>query len=396
MIIFDPLERAIWIVAIIMMIFCSYTFLTRARKSVISEEKRIMFGFTLFVLLFSISRLIFFISEYFIIGTYSGHTYLGDYTNAPPIFNYLNLIGHIVWMIGMIIFFFSFEKTVDFTRYMFTIIGILITALVTFQIELRYFAIIYFIIVLCFVLIYLSVKSSRELKGVSAFMFTGILFISVGAFLTTWTIKEVINPIFPGIPPLLYIIGAIIVISPNYLSQKFITRALPIWILLAISLIGFMLFTPILINIGNFPIIVVILIISLNFPALIILLYSMYRIIKVFKGKDTFYDASKEDQQKKGFLGIFTKPKQLTEEEISISKEKKICLVCKNEISRENYICPECKAFYCLKCSHALTNLENACWVCFTPFDESKPFKVPKKKTVDDSIIYGMEHKANQ
>ena len=122
----------------------------------------------------------------------------------------------------------------------------------------------------------------------------------------------------------------------------------------------------------------------------------MYRIFKIFKGKEKFYDVSKEDPQKKGFLGMFTKPKQLTEEEISISKEKKICLVCKNEISRENYICPECKAFYCLKCSHALTNLENACWVCFTPFDESKPFKVPEKKEVDDSIIYGMEHKANQ
>ena len=72
----------------------------------------------------------------------------------------------------------------------------------------------------------------------------------------------------------------------------------------------------------------------------------------------------------------------ITEEEISISKEKQICLVCKNEISRESYLCPECKAFYCIKCSKALTNLENACWVCGTPIDETKPVKPFKKEGV--------------
>ncbi|TFG14900.1 MAG: hypothetical protein EU535_02670 [Promethearchaeota archaeon] len=394
MIIFDPIERALWIIAIILMIFCSYTFLNRARKSDISEEKHIMYGFTLFVLFFSISRLIFFIADYFIIGNYSGHSYIGDISDTNPTFDYLNIIGHVVWMIGMIIFFYSFETTVSFTKYIFTIIGVLITGIVSFQINLRYFAIIYFIIVLSFILIYLSVKSSRELKGVSAFMFTGILFAAVGAFLTTWTIKEIIASIFPGIPPLLYIIGALIIISPNYLSQKYLTRALPIWILLAIFLIGFMLFTPILINIGNFPIIVVILIISLNFPALIILIYTIYRIIKIFQYKENYYDITKDDTQQKDFLKLFTKPSKLTEEEISISKEKKICLVCKNEISRENYICPKCKAFYCLKCSRTLTTMENACWVCYTPFDESKPVIMPEKKKKEDIIIDKVDHKS--
>ena len=79
-------------------------------------------------------------------------------------------------------------------------------------------------------------------------------------------------------------------------------------------------------------------------------------------------------------LKIFTKPQKLTEEEVSISKEKKICLVCKGKISRLNYICPDCNTFYCVKCSKALGNTENACWVCETPFDESKSVKLPEKK----------------
>jgi len=37
-----------------------------------------------------------------------------------------------------------------------------------------------------------------------------------------------------------------------------------------------------------------------------------------------------------------------------------------------SYICPGCDALYCVKCSNALSDLENVCWVCETPFDEEK------------------------
>jgi len=81
------------------------------------------------------------------------------------------------------------------------------------------------------------------------------------------------------------------------------------------------------------------------------------------------------------------KKEDLTEEEVSISKEKKICLVCKGKLSRHNiYICPGCDTFYCQKCAYALENLENACWVCETPFDESKPVKPFKKEEEMEEI----------
>jgi len=50
-------------------------------------------------------------------------------------------------------------------------------------------------------------------------------------------------------------------------------------------------------------------------------------------------------------------------------------LVCKGKTLRTIYLCPECDALYCNKCSTALSNLENACWACNTPFDPSKPVK---------------------
>ena len=83
---------------------------------------------------------------------------------------------------------------------------------------------------------------------------------------------------------------------------------------------------------------------------------------------------------------ISKRPDQITEEEISISKEKKICLVCKGNISGINYICTECGAFYCMKCSQAISNLENECWACNSPIDKSKPSKPFKKEEVDIEI----------
>ena len=38
-----------------------------------------------------------------------------------------------------------------------------------------------------------------------------------------------------------------------------------------------------------------------------------------------------------------------------------------------SYICPECGAYYCVKCYNALKEAENECWSCNTPLDESRP-----------------------
>ncbi|MFX1393831.1 MAG: hypothetical protein ACFFAH_09680 [Promethearchaeota archaeon] len=88
---------------------------------------------------------------------------------------------------------------------------------------------------------------------------------------------------------------------------------------------------------------------------------------------------------------ILTKrPDHLTEEEIFVAIEKRICLVCKGKLERKMYICPDCGTFYCNKCSDTLSNLENMCWVCETPFDESKPVRLTEKKE-EEKFIEGKE-----
>jgi tetratricopeptide (TPR) repeat protein len=69
----------------------------------------------------------------------------------------------------------------------------------------------------------------------------------------------------------------------------------------------------------------------------------------------------------------------LTEEKVTISKETKICLVCRGEVLRFSYIC-ECGANYCGNCAQALTNMENVCWACEIPIDYLKPVKSYKNE----------------
>ncbi len=90
-----------------------------------------------------------------------------------------------------------------------------------------------------------------------------------------------------------------------------------------------------------------------------------------------------------GLFRLSKRPDNITEEEVTFHREKKICLVCKGRVQKFNYICPMCDALYCMKCAQALTNLENVCWVCDSPIDDSKPVQVSSKSEdiIDEKII---------
>ncbi|MFX1337271.1 MAG: hypothetical protein ACFFDK_01535 [Promethearchaeota archaeon] len=88
------------------------------------------------------------------------------------------------------------------------------------------------------------------------------------------------------------------------------------------------------------------------------------------------FPSKKEIKVEESLFIISQRTGHLTEEEVSIAKEKKICLVCMGKLSGYNiFMCPACDALYCKNCALALETLENACWVCNAPIDPSKPVK---------------------
>jgi len=77
---------------------------------------------------------------------------------------------------------------------------------------------------------------------------------------------------------------------------------------------------------------------------------------------------------------------QVKEQQITIHKERKVCIVCKGDILGFMYSC-NCDALYCEKCARVLTEIENACWVCGTPIDITKPIKPFKQEELGDKEI---------
>ena len=77
---------------------------------------------------------------------------------------------------------------------------------------------------------------------------------------------------------------------------------------------------------------------------------------------------------------------QIKEEQITVHKERKICIVCKGDILGYMYAC-NCDALYCEKCARALTDIENVCWVCNTPIDTTKPIKLYKKDELEEKDV---------
>ena len=63
-----------------------------------------------------------------------------------------------------------------------------------------------------------------------------------------------------------------------------------------------------------------------------------------------------------------------TEEEVSVKREKFLCIVHKGPIEGDNYLCPSCFTFYCVKCAKTLKKQGENCWTCGTEFKlESTP-----------------------
>jgi len=91
-----------------------------------------------------------------------------------------------------------------------------------------------------------------------------------------------------------------------------------------------------------------------------------------------------EVKVKDSFFRITQRPDQITEEEVTYYREQKICLICKGNVGGFNtFICMNCEALYHQDCARTLSDLENACWVCNQPIDETKPtkpFKIVEEK----------------
>jgi uncharacterized protein YpmB len=277
-----------------------------------------------------------------------------------------------LWLIiGIARLFFYFGDFLLEGTYTWDVISIfqannLVHILIYYLYNYTYYYLLITVAILCVIFIWFSLKLKVEFQTISSMMAIGFT-----VFLVGWTFEAapIKHLLVPGATSTLVLIGVIIAIAPLVLEFEFFSRTLAN--LIMISIIGFLGLFFVLNFVFNPPESILFLVL-IWFSVILLVFVIIYMIFYVVRSSK----APKEtDETLKETLKLFTK-RRLTEEEVALYKEKKICLVCKGHVSRLSYICPGCDSLYCVKCSNALSDLENTCWVCETPFDETKEIHI--------------------
>ncbi len=391
--IFDPINRFLWGVVFTFYIVCAIQYFNLAKKQDSLKGRIIILGFGGFLLCNSLAWLFWSLEELYIPGHYVGHVYYGDYSTIASNPNYLffNKMGLFFCNLGLGLFIFSYEYVRKRTKYVLTItnssifgislilpyeLGTLIMSMIMLPFNFFVAVVIFFIY---------QRWSQVNLKAVSSlFVLTSALYF-LGIVLYHPLIKELnIFPLF--LAQLVLIVSLLIALLPTLSNPERFSKTHFYYVMINLIVISIAWF--IFLYLFVIGITVMLFFISLIYViGTHLLLFFTNRVLKP-------QQSSEGKEGVPNILSVFTRPQKLTEEEISISKEKRICLVCKSEISRENYNCPECKTFYCSKCAKALSSMENACWVCVAPFDPTKEVK-PQPDKVEIQAIEGSIHKKN-
>ncbi len=394
--VWDPLERFLFAMAITFLVMCTFLYILRGKKRENFTERIMMYGFACIFIHHAIGFFFIYLRAFAIPGFYIDFIYYGDYEKIGPTYKTLSKLVYVSTAVTYIFFLLAFEISVKRTKYILTTIQVIISIIIIilpYESARLFHHIIYypFRTISLMIIFYLFTKWSRiEFKAVSSFLLVGIGIIMVGSTLASRDVVMLnIVPLY--IYPPLMILGTFIAILPLIMDPKHFSKALFLWKLngaIVISILcGFYVFFIYYFGFFYYNSLILVLYTS-------IFLYIYYLTISIIKNEQRLdsKDVSKENiiEKRANILGIFTRPEKITEEEVSISKEKKICLVCKGKVSGINFLCRECESFYCEKCYNALIGIENLCWACDAVLDESKPFKrlekEEKETLVDEKV----------
>jgi len=382
--IWDPFERFLSAALIMLFLATFVIYYSKGRKQENPKEKALFYGLGVITLVTCAMEKFFrYISDFLVEGEYKDYVFLGTYE-----YEYLNIEFLIFRKLLFICLFGGFAgfclltAKIKYKRLNYIIAAVLLIfmALIPFipfdtlqSVQMIvYFPGIYYCVLY---LTFLTKWAREEYKGISFHLIMGFFIYQFSFFLNTFQVKN--TNVFPlSLGPLLMILSVFIMILPFIVNPEFYNKSQLYYRIIALSVnavsLLFMLF--------------VYLMLPLYFVFFITMVFISNLIFTFLNLKYIKAGCSSEKEQERDLIAVFSRPKQVTEEEVSISKEKKVCLVCKNEILKFNFVCPECKSFYCEKCYTALSGLENACWACDHALDESKPVKLKKKEKIGVEI----------
>jgi hypothetical protein len=378
-VIWSPTERLLWPISFFLIFTGGMRYLKMANKSTNKDGRRILLGIAFYLIIYSFGQIFFYLARFYHQGAFNGQVFIGEFNEKITPVVELITIGHFIANIGIVLFILEIELALKKTKYFFTSLGVVSYVITTVPLiispnlwELHRIGMVALSAIFLIVFLYL-LKTSPEFQNISLSMIAGYSIVLIGGGLHYLEALEMnLYPI--ELFSTVWIIGTLLYLLPVYVNIDKIQKTSPkfFWVLfitveiIAIILsIAFYVFTQLLLYLTSIFL-------------FILLILSMVYIFK--QGKEPIQEPMKDQEGHVDFMKMFSRPESLTEEEVSISKEKKICLVCKGKVIGISFICRECEAFYCQKCYQALTQLENACWACDNALDETKSVKLPEKE----------------
>lgn len=381
--IWDPVERLLWGIAILIIVLLISLFIFKAKKKDDINQKMFLYGVSAQVFCILIDRLLRFLNDFLIQGTFINFVFYGDFTDLPLVAKSIYKIAQITFVIGQTLFIVSIAVILNRGKYILSTtysIIVILMIISPFNLTIILFGVMMntnFIIVIISYYFFFK-RSKKEFRLIAIFLLFGTIIIGHSIIFAFYEIRSLnIIPLF--LAPLLSIIGSSLFLTPLIIDPEKSSKILKFWSLMLIFyiIISFFLTFTYLIS----PIFRSFL--AFHFIHVFIVIYVIIKMVKITKSEVTL--RSKDSYTE--IFKAFTKPQKITEEEITISKEKKICLVCKGELGGKMFMCSECGTFYCNKCSDALSNLENVCWVCNEALDKSKPSKPYREEKVEETDV---------
>ncbi|MFX0101161.1 MAG: hypothetical protein ACFFCS_16420 [Candidatus Hodarchaeota archaeon] len=382
--IFDPGERVFMGILIMVLVITGIIYWKRARNNHNFNEKRLLIGLSAFFIGYAFFEIFFGIGKYMIEGRYIGHSFYGNFEKTSIYYNIFAKLAQISVTIGNSIFLFESERIIKRTRYIISILNVIGLFLVIIlpwdSTDFLYKNILLPAHVgLFLIIIFFFTKWARlEFKAVASVQVLAMGFIALGSLMHDPEF-QVPNQFPLALSYVFIIIGALVSMSSGIINPKRYSRALNYWLALGGSAIAFFAVTVILSLISQY-ITMAIAIGLVNSIAV----YIFIRTVQNIKKQSALLSQSAPSTVNQGdVLQGFIKRKDITEKEITYYKEQKICLVCKGNATGLNlaFICPDCDVLYCEKCVRVLIGMENACWVCNSPLDPSRPVNTDLEET---------------
>lgn len=376
--------------AIAILIVCGLLYIRIEKEKETFREKSLLKGFALMLICFGIAESFYYLASFQIEVVNIGGLYYGNYSSVSSSYEFFTQYQYVIVGIGFGCFFLGFEFSTRKSYFVlsamqFTLVIILILA--PYELALLLYNNFFFIIgaITATVILFLLARwSPLEFKAISVFLLLGILFVVVASIFTLPEVKAHNKPFFLYLPPIITILGALLSILPTVVDSKFFSKSISFWITVAVLLVGFLGIMVIIMIQYSFPIHFTGEVVIFDI-VLFVMFFHMIKNIKKELRIESFARITNlripiEGKNDINVLEMFTKPKRLTEQEVTLHKEKKICLVCKGKVLRFNSFICECDALYCEKCARTLSDMENFCWVCGVALDESKPVKEPEEE----------------